>query len=397
MENSGIIQTGSDSPLNPFISEPEKRRTLRALSQMSVGLQVEDTPVPGAKCLSISPSGMFIHTDYPIPVGASGSVTLRETIESRCYAFGADFTVVRREERSSRGPGIGVSFLQISEDNQKALKEIVEYQRSLMAREKLVIAEEKMIGFQCKIARSTEELEAACRIVHDSYVQAGYMDPQPSGLRLTLHHALPKTTIFLVTRDEQFIATSTLFPDSPLGLPMDSLYREELNRLRLSGRILGEVGSLAVHREFREPNPTLPLFIHKMIYRYALENLKMDDTVLTINPRHQLYYQHVMLCEKIGEEKSYQTVNGNPAIALRNDLATLKPRFEVFYDGFPPEKNMHGFYCREHKDIIQLPPEGEAISLWNGDLVRYYFEKVTDVFARADQKSVQYIKGLYGL
>ena len=45
-----------------------------------------------------------------------------------------------------------------------------------------------------KIADTREELEACFALLHDAYVSSGFMKPDPSGLRVTLYHALPTTT-----------------------------------------------------------------------------------------------------------------------------------------------------------------------------------------------------------
>ena len=44
---------------------------------------------------------------------------------------------------------------------------------------------------ELKIADTQDELEACFRILHDAYVAAGFMQPDPSGLRVTIYHALP--------------------------------------------------------------------------------------------------------------------------------------------------------------------------------------------------------------
>ncbi|MCB0350866.1 MAG: hypothetical protein KDD38_06765, partial [Bdellovibrionales bacterium] len=44
-----------------------------------------------------------------------------------------------------------------------------------------------------KIAETKEELEQAFRILHDAYVEMKFMNPDPSGLRVTLYHAIPHT------------------------------------------------------------------------------------------------------------------------------------------------------------------------------------------------------------
>ena len=45
-----------------------------------------------------------------------------------------------------------------------------------------------------KIAETKEELEACFSLLHDAYVESGFMKPDPSGMRLSIYHALPTTT-----------------------------------------------------------------------------------------------------------------------------------------------------------------------------------------------------------
>ncbi|WP_457326266.1 N-acyl amino acid synthase FeeM domain-containing protein, partial [Roseateles sp. P5_E11] len=47
---------------------------------------------------------------------------------------------------------------------------------------------------ELKVAETREELEDCFRILHDAYVASGFMKPSPSGLRVTMYHALPTTT-----------------------------------------------------------------------------------------------------------------------------------------------------------------------------------------------------------
>lgn len=396
---SGKGYDNTDALIHPFFEQPppvqERRRYPRTPITVALSLEIDGQIIRAAECRSVSLGGMFIFTDHSIPIDHSGFVTLTKRCGEVRHSFSAPFTVVRREDNSPLGRGIGVLFNEMAENDRTALHHIIDYQRSVLIREKLVISGDKMEGIHCGIAQTREDLESAYRLVHDSYVHEGYMDRHPSGLRLCIQNALPQATTFLVKRNAVPIATATLFPDSLLGLPMDTLYSKELSSLRDAGRFIGEVGLLAVSLDVREPNPTLPLYIHKAIYRYALEYLNIDDTVLAINPKHQLYYRHVMLCEQIGEERTYETVKGNPAIALQNDLRTLKSRLHQVYHNMPAEKDLHAFYCREHRETILLPPSGHPVSVWNSKMISYFFEERTDIFAKANPRSVSLLKSLY--
>ncbi len=102
-----------------------------------------------------------------------------------------------------------------------------------------------------KQAETREELEAAYRLVHQSYMEAGYMAPHPSGLRVRAFEVLPQTATFIAVENGDVIGTISLIVDSPLGLPMEESYRAEVSALRRQGRKIAEVSSLAVTKGSR--------------------------------------------------------------------------------------------------------------------------------------------------
>src|SRR5690349_8210347 len=75
-------------------------------------------------------------------------------------------------------------------------------------------------GLTISLARSGEDLEAAYRLLHDVYVEIGFMEPHPSGLRLNVFNALPQTSVAVAKIDGKVIGTLTLTRENPLGLPL---------------------------------------------------------------------------------------------------------------------------------------------------------------------------------
>jgi hypothetical protein len=67
-----------------------------------------------------------------------------------------------------------------------------------LLRGRIRIDEAGLQGVVFKIAESIEELAEAFRLVHDAYVLKGYMDPVPSGMRVTEFTLSPHTTKFFV-------------------------------------------------------------------------------------------------------------------------------------------------------------------------------------------------------
>lgn len=234
-------------------------------------------------------------------------------------------------------------------------------------------------GMVFKIAETREELEAAYRLVHDVYVQEGYADTHASGMRVNLRYALPTTTTFVGLHGGKVVITMTLIGDSALGLPMDAIFSRELYRLRRQGRFIAEVSALASDPDYRKGTQALALYSNKIMWLYAIRNLKVDDLVIAINPKHRWVYQTLILFEPVSTGvKSYHYVKDAPAIAMRLDLNTIVDRLGRAYRGLPPGKNLYHFFVNDDSREIELPAYGEPYNVWDEELFSYFFEQRTD-------------------
>lgn len=223
----------------------------------------------------------------------------------------------------------------------------------------------KDISFRC--ADSLGEYIKAFRLVHDAYVEAGYIEPAQSGLRMTSHHGDPNSKVFLglIQRNQQEIPvyTVSVFPDTEKNtLPMDKAFKDELDKLRADGRKIVEVGALASNPCHRKKDMNIPMFGDKMVMRYAIDYLKADDLVITIHPKHRWFYENIMFFEKIGQVNQYAYVKNNPAIAMRLDLKGMEEIFKLVYGNMPRESNLHRFFFKEISPCIHYPVQTSIIN-----------------------------------
>ena len=260
----------------------------------------------------------------------------------------------------------------------KFIRELPDPISGPLVRRSFALDRSKAEGFVFKIAKTREELEAAYRLVHDVYVEEGYSDREETGTRVNLRYALPTTTTFIGTHRGRVAITMTLIGDSPLGLPMDMIFSEELYALRRQGRYFTEVGAFASHPDFRRKQQVLAMYLNKIMYMYALHNLGSDDLVIAVNPKHEWVYRTLMLFEKIAGTKPYRYVKGAPAIAMRLDLQTCHARWKQVFNGSPPERNLDQFFTVERPAAIELPAAGEPFNVWDEAMFSYFFEKKTD-------------------
>ena len=230
-------------------------------------------------------------------------------------------------------------------------------------------------------ASSREEFEYAFRLVYSSYLQRQYVAPDSSEIRLGIHNMLPETVTFVGLIRGEVIATVTVLADSPIGLPMDEIYPDETQALRDSGRTVSEVTMLADRR--LEIRRTLPMLLNLMkhVFDYATLVLKANDLCITINPRHEAFYRRYLLFADMGEERTYPSVQNNPAVAKRLDLDNVweacsdnRLLRRVFYEERTPVSKFQNRY--------RLTPED----------MHYFGVELTSVLADAGPKALAYLR-----
>lgn len=250
-----------------------------------------------------------------------------------------------------------------------------------------------------KLASTREEMEGALALVYKEYLIRGFILPKfyRSGLRLTLHNVVPGATVFIALKAKEIVGAVTLFPDSPLGLPMDEKYKEEADVLRRQGRKICEVGQLATKSglfgpglfsmfNFKKLDFVFSLF--KMVFQYALSTKKFDDICIVVNPKALLF--KFLLFEEMGEVKYYGfdriSINPKPAIAKRLDLRRVLEK----------AKKKQGLYKIFLGEILPEEVFQHSFHFTTADL-KDFFVKKTDIFKKATEKELGFIASSYGL
>ena len=209
--------------------------------------------------------------------------------------------------------------------------------------------------------RSLRQLKEAYALVYTGYLDRGYINPNSTKMRFGFHNLLPRTKTFIASLHDTVIATISLVIDSPAGLPMDEIYRDELESFRSRGELTAEVTMLADRR--RDFKRTLPmvLALFRMLMDHASES-GVDHLCITLNPRHADFYRKVLHFKPLGTEKSYPSVANNPALAMYFPLADLAallendPRYSKIYHGTDHIRraSLEGKYLLNARDVRQL-------------------------------------------
>jgi hypothetical protein len=174
------------------------------------------------------------------------------------------------------------------------------------------------VGF----ASSFSELCDAFRLVHERYVASGYMEPHRSQMRYSVFHLLPTMRVLTACIENTVVGTGYFVFDSEADLPSGGIFRREFDRLRVSGRIIGEAGGFACDPLTDGKNGMVNMRLIKSGFTWAA-SLGVDDLCMVVNPKHVSFYTKVLGLEEISEAKTCPYVQGADGILLRLDLQSL--------------------------------------------------------------------------
>jgi hypothetical protein len=175
-----------------------------------------------------------------------------------------------------------------------------------------------------KIASRPAEWEAAFALLAKQYQARGYEPRNGHDLRFTPYHALADTVVYVAREGERVLATVSVVPDNAvLGLPMESVYGEEIAALRRAERSLNEVTSLGDvdlgPREFA----AVFLTLIRLLAQHAVGR-GAPTAVISVHPRHRAFYRKVMGFVPLGPCRPYPNVQDHPAEAYVCDPEMMR-------------------------------------------------------------------------
>jgi hypothetical protein len=209
-----------------------------------------------------------------------------------------------------------------------------------------------------RTALTPQDYLASFNLVYRVFVRTGFAQPGPTPFRLAPQHCNADSRIFIgfhtESDEEKLIYSISIFPDSAEnGLPMDMVFKKELDLLRSQGRFLVEAGHLAADPSYKMNDMTIPMLGNKILYQYASRHLDADDIVITVHPKYRWFYEDFLLFEKIGEIGAYDYANGNPALAMRLNVRTMREKYQKAFKNVASKNNVyHFFFTRESTSII---------------------------------------------
>lgn len=256
---------------------------------------------------------------------------------------------------------------------------------------------------EIKLAEDEAELESAFRILHDAYVDSGFMKPSPSGMRVTKYHALPSTSTLVAKWDGEVVATLSIIRDGSFGLPLEGGF--DISRFRAGGKRPVEISSLAIKPGFRGNRGETLLPLLKAMWLYCTKYFGVDDLLIAVNPRRVEFFEAILGFKKITDTivEEYGFVNGAPAVGLYLSVAEARAIFAKAYYGKEPAKDLYTYMIDASEggrtiESIKFPDRSyHDISdpIMTPDLFKTFFMEKTDVFDSLTPEERQIILGAY--
>jgi GNAT superfamily N-acetyltransferase len=235
------------------------------------------------------------------------------------------------------------------------------------------------------IARDTETIEDAFRLVYQAYTEVGLQAENEARIRFTKYHVIPTTKIFVavfrpeltkpdidrarVNEDKRVVGTLTLVLDSTLGLPVEQVCAPEIADLRAGGARLAEVIALAIAPEFRRHN--VMMYLYKVMFEYARYK-GVTDICCAVTKRHIEFYRDILLFRPLGELLPYDAGNG---LEVQGHVLNIEHAFQDSRDTYSTDSfdaNVHDFFFAGEIDT-QINEGGP----WDEDQLRYFLENRT--------------------
>lgn len=164
-----------------------------------------------------------------------------------------------------------------------------------------------------------EDVQEALGVVHDGFVEAGYMEEQSSRRRFIAPYLNDGVAFSMAYVGDELAGVLALMPDGAFGLPSDAAFRPEMDGLRATGRPLFESGSLVIAARFRRHT-------RRILAGLVAANMRLFRetpdaiVVISIEPRQAGFYGSLFGASPISGERDHYEA---PAVLLSSEYPDM--------------------------------------------------------------------------
>ncbi|MDC0666197.1 N-acyl amino acid synthase FeeM domain-containing protein [Nannocystis radixulma] len=231
-------------------------------------------------------------------------------------------------------------------------------------------------AFRVRLAQDAHELQVAFTLLHEAYAERGLEPTGDKKMRITPHHVLQESLVFVAYEGDRPVGTISVTCDSPVGLPLDKDYRAEIDRLRDAGARLAEVGSLAVLKPWRLTGVT---FLMSMTAVWACHVLfRATHMAIGVNPSAEAFYAAIHGFTRLGEPRRHAELI-TPVVGLVQETGAGRDHYAGHHrEPMPHGRRIHEEFCTIGRTpaCVEVPREltGDGPGRWR--LSRQAFREV---------------------
>ncbi len=185
-------------------------------------------------------------------------------------------------------------------------------------------------GVSVELARSRFDRQRALELHREIYRRKGLLREDTLTSNVFQQACAPGSATFVAREYGAIVGTISFYMDSVLGLPMDDVHGEEVDRMRSRFGLVAEVGGLAVLEDRRGIGITMMLYL--ATFRWALAT-HAQCLVACINPSSRRAYSKLLLFEVLGNCKQHPRFLDAPSIPIGVDLTTAPARYREIHSG----------------------------------------------------------------
>jgi hypothetical protein len=189
-------------------------------------------------------------------------------------------------------------------------------------------------------AHDPRDLDHVRRLVHDVYLQAGYITPQPGGRLVYCPHldAAAETTAFVAEAGGEIVGTCSLTLDGPAGFHLDDEYPDALRAVRR------EVRSIASSWRWASKAPaTERIVVYLGLLRAiqaVLQANAVETCLFTLVPKFASVYRHLLNARLLASTPPLHSCGSGKlsmfrcgTVLMRWDAARCPPRWFSRFTG----------------------------------------------------------------
>jgi hypothetical protein len=171
-------------------------------------------------------------------------------------------------------------------------------------------------GLYFTAATSIQEVLEAWGFVYKIYLENGFINENPEEIFTYKQSCNKDSCVILAKIDNKIVGTITCTPDSEIGIPLDSMFKDKLDTVRGKYPNIAEIGLYASCCETESIGIELELIL--WAGSYVLNN-NYDTCIIGTSAKHSRFYKKYFNSDILSEECSYKNLNNISLVLLKLD------------------------------------------------------------------------------